>query len=79
DIEDVNPRIEGENFSTKISPHQVQRRKAAGLLEGEPMGDVYNLFAFPSECNFSGLRFDLDLAKVIKEDPSRILGTSVCK
>ncbi|PNY07466.1 molybdenum cofactor sulfurase-like protein, partial [Trifolium pratense] len=79
DIEDVNPRIEGENFSTKISPHQVQRRKAAGLLEGETMGDVYNLFAFPSECNFSGLRFDLDLATIIKEDPSRILGTSVCK
>ncbi|WJX49485.1 Molybdenum cofactor sulfurase [Trifolium repens] len=79
DIEDVNPRIEDENFSTKISLHQVQRRKAAGLLEGEPMGDVYNLFAFPSECNFSGLRFDLDLAKIIKEDPSRILGTSVCK
>ncbi|CAK8575226.1 unnamed protein product [Lathyrus sativus] len=79
DIEDIHPRLEGENFSTKISLHQAQRRKVAGLQEGEPTGDVYNLFAFPSECNFSGLRFDLDLAKIIKEDSSRILGTSVCK
>ncbi|XP_073226054.1 molybdenum cofactor sulfurase isoform X4 [Cicer arietinum] len=78
DVEDVHTRIEGENFSTKISLHQIQRRKVAGLREGEPMGDVYNLFAFPSECNFSGLRFNLDLAKIIKEDSSRILGTSVC-
>ncbi|KAL5073402.1 hypothetical protein RYX36_012386 [Vicia faba] len=78
DIEDVPPRLE-EEFSTKMSLHQAQRRKVAGLQEGEPTGDVYNLFAFPSECNFSGLRFDLDLAKIIKEDSSRILGTSVCK
>lgn len=79
DIEDVHPRIEGEKFPTKISLHQEQRRKVAGLQEEEPMGDVYNLFAFPSECNFSGLRFDLDLAKIIKEDSSKILGASVCK
>jgi molybdenum cofactor sulfurtransferase len=40
DIEDVNPRIEDEKFSTKISLHQVQRRKVDGLLEGEPMGNI---------------------------------------
>lgn len=39
DIEDV-PGITGENFSTKTSLHQVQRRKMAGLLEGEPMGNI---------------------------------------
>nr|AJD81373.1 molybdenum cofactor sulfurase [Ammopiptanthus nanus] len=80
DIEDVHPVTSGETISMKISPHQVQRRKAAGLLEGEPTGDVYNLFAFPSECNFSGLRFGLDLVKIIKEDSRRISGiSSVCK
>lgn len=43
-------------------------------------GGAYNLFAFPSECNFSGLRFSLDLVKIIKEDPKRILGGSpFCK
>ncbi|CAN1263313.1 Molybdenum cofactor sulfurase [Linum perenne] len=35
--------------------------------------EVFNLFAFPSECNFSGLRFNLDLVKLIKEDPGRML------
>lgn len=43
-------------------------------------GEAYNLFAFPSECNFSGLRFSLDLVKIIKEDPARILeGSPFCK
>ena len=105
DIEgDEHPGISGEKITMKISPHQVQRRRVARLLEGEPTGnslrswyvsgllnnlsyiyffnagDVYNLFAFPSECNFSGLRFDLDLVKIVKEDSSRTLGiSSVCK
>nr|AZM66049.1 molybdenum cofactor sulfurase [Arachis hypogaea] len=81
DIEENEaPGVSGENIAMKISPHQVQRRKVAGLLEGKPDGHVYNLFAFPSECNFSGLRFDLDLVKIIKEHSSRDLGiSSVCK
>ncbi|KAJ1377901.1 Pyridoxal phosphate-dependent transferase, major domain, partial [Sesbania bispinosa] len=78
--EDVDPRITGETISSKISLRQAQRRKVAELVEGEPTGDVFNLFAFPSECNFSGFRFDLDLVKIIKEDSSRVLGiSSVCK
>ncbi|XP_057454448.1 molybdenum cofactor sulfurase isoform X2 [Lotus japonicus] len=78
--EDVHPRITRETVSTKISLHQEQRRKVVGLPEGEPTGDVYNLFAFPSECNFSGLRFDLDLVNIIKEDSSRFFGfSSICK
>jgi len=40
DIEDVHSRIEGEKFPTKISLHQEQRRKVAGLQEGEPLGNV---------------------------------------
>ncbi|KAK7405438.1 hypothetical protein VNO78_06733 [Psophocarpus tetragonolobus] len=81
DIEDdIHPEITGEAISTKISLHQVQRRKVVRLPEGETTGDAYNLFAFPSECNFSGLRFGLDLVKIIKEDSSKILGiSSVCK
>lgn len=39
DIEDVHPRLE-EEFSTKISLHQAQRRKVAGLQEGEPTGNI---------------------------------------
>lgn len=43
-------------------------------------GNAYNLFAFPSECNFSGLRFSLDLANLIKENSERILeGSPFCK
>ncbi|WVZ03491.1 hypothetical protein V8G54_024297 [Vigna mungo] len=101
--EDIHPGMTGETLSSKMSPHQVQRRNVAESPEGEPTGnslghgyvaglkmtyyicffnagDVYNLFAFPSECNFSGLRFGLDLVNIIKEDSSKILGiSSVCK
>ncbi|XP_020238282.1 molybdenum cofactor sulfurase isoform X3 [Cajanus cajan] len=78
--EDIHPGITGELISTKVSLHEIQRRKVAGSLEGEPTGVVYNLFAFPSECNFSGLRFGMDLVKIIKEDSSKILGiSSACK
>ncbi|XP_047981964.1 molybdenum cofactor sulfurase isoform X2 [Salvia hispanica] len=38
-------------------------------------GETYNLFAFPSECNFSGLRFNLDLVNSIKEGSCQIPGT----
>ncbi|OIV98987.1 hypothetical protein TanjilG_29390 [Lupinus angustifolius] len=77
--EDVHPVTSGETISMKISPHGVQRRKVVGLTEGESTGDTYNLFAFPSECNFSGLRFDLDLVNIIKENSRRISGiSSVC-
>ncbi|XP_057804593.1 molybdenum cofactor sulfurase-like [Salvia miltiorrhiza] len=39
-------------------------------------GETYNLFAFPSECNFSGLRFNLDLVNPIKEGSYQMPGTS---
>lgn len=64
----------------KLSPHATQRRNEAKILEEEPSGNAYNLFAFPSECNFSGLRFSLDLANLIKENSERILeGSPFCK
>ncbi|KAM3193732.1 hypothetical protein ACQJBY_070393 [Aegilops geniculata] len=40
----------------KISRHSNQRRE-----------NNWNLFAFPSECNFSGQKFNLNLVKLIKE------------
>ncbi|BFG28744.1 hypothetical protein CerSpe_150180 [Prunus speciosa] len=68
----------GTAASMKVLQHQVQRRNEASSLE-EPTGEAYNLFAFPSECNFSGLRFSLDLVRIIKEDPARILeGSPFC-
>ncbi|KAF7824910.1 molybdenum cofactor sulfurase isoform X1 [Senna tora] len=77
--EDIHPGIPEDTISMRVSPHQVQRRKVTELKEQEPTG-VYNLFAFPSECNFSGLRFSLDLVKIIKEDSRRIpRSSSVCK
>ncbi|XP_027356558.1 molybdenum cofactor sulfurase isoform X2 [Abrus precatorius] len=67
--EDIHPGITGEIISTKISPHQVQKREVTGLLEGEQ-----------TECNFSGFRFGLNLVKIIKEDSSKISGiSSVCQ
>ncbi|KAL9412479.1 hypothetical protein AB3S75_045995 [Citrus x aurantiifolia] len=62
--------------STKISLHPIQRRKGASFPERDPAGDAYNLFAFPSECNFSGSRFNLDLVNIMKKNPERILEIS---
>lgn len=70
----------GQEARVKLSPHATQRRNEAKILEEEPSGNAYNLFAFPSECNFSGLRFSLDLANLIKENSERILeGSPFCK
>ncbi|KAA8527170.1 hypothetical protein F0562_008601 [Nyssa sinensis] len=64
----------------KVLQHPIQRRNEVRLLEEEPTGNVYNLFAFPSECNFSGVRFNLNLVRIIKEDSGRILkGSPNCK
>ncbi|XP_021288794.1 molybdenum cofactor sulfurase isoform X2 [Herrania umbratica] len=59
--------------SVKISQLPVQRRNEAEVLEGELTGDAFNLFAFPSECNFSGLRFSLDLVNIVKQNAETIL------
>ncbi|KAJ9672955.1 hypothetical protein PVL29_026284 [Vitis rotundifolia] len=66
--------------SIKVSPHPIQRRNQARFPGEAPTGYAHNLFAFPSECNFSGVRFSLDLVKIIKEDAERILtGPPFCK
>ncbi|KAF5730824.1 molybdenum cofactor sulfurase [Tripterygium wilfordii] len=62
--------------SVKMSQHPVQRRKDARSLERDPTGTSFNLFAFPSECNFSGLRFKPELVKIIKEDSKKLLESS---
>ncbi|KAL6314879.1 hypothetical protein AAG906_029096 [Vitis piasezkii] len=51
--------------SIKVSPHPIQRRNQARFPGEAPTGYAHNLFAFPSECNFSGVRFSLDLPKLI--------------
>ncbi|KAL6546984.1 Molybdenum cofactor sulfurase [Orobanche minor] len=77
DVEDVADLDRGRigESNIKIIPHTVQRRvwfpgRAIHLC------DTYNLFAFPSECNFSGLRFNLDLVNVIKGDSFEMPGAS---
>jgi molybdenum cofactor sulfurtransferase len=64
---------------TNVSKHPVQRRMEVKPEErNQPKGNVYNLFAFPSECNFSGVKFNLDLVNTIKEDPQKISEGSSC-
>ncbi|KAL8126629.1 hypothetical protein AgCh_013760 [Apium graveolens] len=62
--------------SLKVLKHTVQRRCEIRILNEEPAEKAFNLFAFPSECNFSGVKFNLDLANIIKEDTERILKES---
>ncbi|XP_071725755.1 molybdenum cofactor sulfurase isoform X2 [Rutidosis leptorrhynchoides] len=59
--------------SIRVSQHPVQKRNGARVWEEEANGQIYNLFAFPSECNFSGVKFNLDLIDIIKEDSERVL------
>ncbi|XP_073149560.1 molybdenum cofactor sulfurase isoform X2 [Henckelia pumila] len=71
--------IQNQRLSSKsavnIAPHHVQTRREAYCGKKEFTSNTYNLFAFPSECNFSGQRFKLDLVNVIKEDSYEISGT----
>ncbi|XP_078166867.1 molybdenum cofactor sulfurase (LOS5) (ABA3) isoform X1 [Carex rostrata] len=64
--------------SIKFVKHKIQRRSQYVLPEnaqnGGLSGEVYNVFAFPSECNFSGQKYPLDIVNLIKNDSSRILG-----
>ncbi|PON58797.1 Glycine dehydrogenase [Trema orientale] len=69
-----------DKASMRVLQHQAQRRNEAKFHQDELTGDAYNLFAFPSECNFSGFRFSLDLVEIMKEDSARILdGNPFCK
>ncbi|KAE9458442.1 hypothetical protein C3L33_09665, partial [Rhododendron williamsianum] len=66
--------------SIKVLRRPTLRRNEATLLEEEPSGNAYNLFAFPSECNFSGSRFSLHLVNTVKDDTARVLeGSPYCK
>lgn len=40
-------------------------------------GNACHLFAFPSECNFSGVRFNLDLVRAIKEQSGEIFKDTI--
>ncbi|KFK43865.1 hypothetical protein AALP_AA1G184100 [Arabis alpina] len=57
----------------KVKHRAVQKRNTSKLQKEETRGDAYNLFAFPSECNFTGLRFNLDLVKLMKENTETTL------
>ncbi|XP_062229533.1 molybdenum cofactor sulfurase [Phragmites australis] len=73
--EAVHPSMNhGSDSLFKISRHSNQRRGDDVLLHnyqsGSPTaisGNNLNLFAFPSECNFSGHKLNLSLVKFIKE------------
>ncbi|KAL6873775.1 hypothetical protein ACP4OV_013857 [Aristida adscensionis] len=76
DVEEIiDPsKNHGSDSSFKISRHRSQRRGEDVLLHnyqnGNPtssLGNNLNLFAFPSECNFSGQKFNLGLVNLIKE------------
>ncbi|XP_059284298.1 molybdenum cofactor sulfurase isoform X1 [Lycium ferocissimum] len=79
DIEEGTHRSESESpkSNLKLTQHHVQRRSEGGVLKEGMTGNAYNLFAFPSECNFSGRKFDPYLVNIIKEEGSeRILASS---
>ncbi|XP_050935603.1 molybdenum cofactor sulfurase isoform X5 [Cucumis melo] len=58
----------GNVASVRATKHQILTRNEAKFLDKDHTGSAYNLFAFPSECNFSGSKFSLELVKIVKED-----------
>ncbi|XP_015082926.1 molybdenum cofactor sulfurase [Solanum pennellii] len=77
DIEDTHVgESESPQSNLKLTQHHIQRRNEGGVLKEGMTGNTYNLFAFPSECNFSGRKFDPNLIKIIKEESERILESS---
>lgn len=72
DIEDAeHDAFTGNLASVQATKHQILRRNEAKFLDKDHTGSAYNLFAFPSECNFSGSKFSLELVKIVKEDSIR--------
>ncbi|XP_074573005.1 molybdenum cofactor sulfurase isoform X1 [Curcuma longa] len=72
DVENITNLQNGTHNSTFVfSEHTVQRRPESLSLKhgqnGKLSGSTCNLFAFPSECNFSGQKFSLDLVNYVKE------------
>ncbi|GMG99326.1 hypothetical protein Nepgr_001166 [Nepenthes gracilis] len=57
----------GNRPSLKMLQHPLQRRSRSKFQEEDSTGNAFHLFAFPSECNFSGVRFSLDLVRAVKE------------
>ncbi|XP_077244486.1 molybdenum cofactor sulfurase (LOS5) (ABA3) isoform X3 [Tasmannia lanceolata] len=77
DIEDVKHQ---DTSSVKVSQYPIQRRVEARFSGEDPNGSIYNLFGFPSECNFSGVKFDLNLVNIIKKDIGSVLkGSPYCR
>nr|CAB3471132.1 unnamed protein product [Digitaria exilis] len=84
DVEElVEPsKNHGSDSLFKVSKRSNQRRGddaflhnyQNGNLTGISAGNKLNLFAFPSECNFSGHKFNLSLVNLIKE--GKFVGTS---
>ncbi|KAI3965813.1 hypothetical protein MKX01_010770 [Papaver californicum] len=77
ETENQNGHPRNDLSSLKLSQRSSQRRSRNEILEDIPtassLGSAYNLFAFPSECNFSGMKFSLDLVKLMKENSERAL------
>ncbi|XP_051124906.1 molybdenum cofactor sulfurase isoform X2 [Andrographis paniculata] len=75
---DLDPRCSGEP-AIRFIPHSLQKRGETGFREKDQTSDTYNLFAFPSECNFSGQKFNLNLLNVVKEGNYEMSGISTCR
>ncbi|XP_021738429.1 molybdenum cofactor sulfurase-like isoform X3 [Chenopodium quinoa] len=76
---DVEEFVDQDTSSTdqkslfKVAQHDIQRRNANRCIKEDSPGTAHHLFAFPSECNFSGMRFNLDLIRALKEQSENTL------
>lgn len=68
----------GSTGGQKLKFRSRQRRYKQIFQDEMSTSDAYHLFAFPSECNFSGTKFDLELVKMIQEGRHVDSMASVC-
>ncbi|KAL2928144.1 Molybdenum cofactor sulfurase [Bienertia sinuspersici] len=73
-VDQGSPSID-KKIMFEVSQHTVQRRNGKSSMK-EAVGNACHLFAFPSECNFSGVRFNLDVIRSVKEHSEDIFKDS---
>ncbi|KAL5731571.1 molybdenum cofactor sulfurtransferase [Ranunculus cassubicifolius] len=82
EFESCNGLARSISPSIGVTQHPVQRRSTTRNsrenTDANSLDTCHNLFAFPSECNFSGMKFSLDLVKSVKEDSKTVLEGLPC-
>lgn len=67
DVEPTQSNLSGSELDFSFTPKTLEQRASSSIHQSNaPADEPVNLFAFPLECNFSGVKFDLNLVKHVQ-------------